>query len=148
MIPAFDETGNLPRGIHEAPWDEVMSRLGATPCRRGLLERSLPAFRQFQRAGCRSLYLAGSFATRKDCPGDIDVLWDPDGVDSSVLMTGDPVLGDSTPGARLLQTLRFGAEFIPLDVPRSGLPFLDFFQTVKETDAPRGIVRLDLQTLP
>jgi hypothetical protein len=40
-------------------------------------------------AGCRRLWLNGSFVTTKDEPGDFDACWDQTGVDLDTL---DPVL--------------------------------------------------------
>lgn len=143
MIPDFDTTGNLPPGIHAATWADVLRRLGTSARRQDLLRRLRPALAVLHDAGCACVYLAGSFVSAKAAPGDIDVLWDPAGVDTCMLAALAPVLADASPPAREVQKVLFGAEFIPLTVPRAGLPYLEFFQTVKETDAPRGIVRLD-----
>ena len=36
-IPPFDESGNLPEGVHEATWDEIVDRYGTNDRRRELL---------------------------------------------------------------------------------------------------------------
>lgn len=148
MLPHFAKTGNLPPGIHSASWLDVRRRFGTNGHRRRLLRRVRPALRALKRAGCTSVYLAGSFFSRKNLPGDIDVLWDPAGVDTTVLDRLAPILADDSPSRRAEHKRRYGAEFIPTTVPRSGSPYLDFFQTEKGTDAPRGIVRLDLRRFP
>jgi len=38
MLPDFDRDGNLPPGVHEAQWDEIVRRFGWTSRRRKLLE--------------------------------------------------------------------------------------------------------------
>lgn len=148
MIPAFDSSGNLPPGIHEADWDDIHARLGRGARRQHLLCLVLPALTALRDAGCGAVYLAGSFVSAKDAPSDIDILWDTAHVDRATLIRLEPLLADARPDQRCVQQSRFGAEFIPLDTPRAGLSFLEFFQTVKETDLPRGIVRLNLDRLP
>jgi len=145
MIPNFEPSGNLPPGIHSADWADVVGQLGTTDRRRALILQLRPALAIFKLAGCASIYLAGSFVTAKPSPGDIDVLWDPAGVDTTVLDLLDPLLTDPHPEAHQAQLQRYGAEFIATTEPRSGPPFLEFFQTAKEDDAPKGILRLDLR---
>lgn len=148
MIPALDASGNLPPGVHGANWPQVRVRFGRGAYRRQLLHRVEPALHAFKEAGCVTVYLAGSFVSCDPFPGDIDILWEPHGVDTRVLDLHSHLLADGSPRARFEQRERFGAEFIPQTVPRDGPPFLDFFQTEKGTDAPRGIVRLDLRNFP
>jgi Family of unknown function (DUF6932) len=38
MIPAFDECGNLPPGIHRATWTEIVARYATSIHRRDLLD--------------------------------------------------------------------------------------------------------------
>ena len=51
--------------------------------------RMLAGFRQaceeLRKAGCRLVYLDGSFVTRKDRPGDFDACWDVQNVDDAKL---------------------------------------------------------------
>lgn len=53
-----------------------------------------------------------SFVTDKDEPGDIDVAWDPDGVDVDQLLEVEPVFGDFD-DRRVSQKAKFGCEFFP-----------------------------------
>lgn len=145
MIPPFNEHGLLPPGIHQARWGDVLDVLGKGAGRRVLLRHFMKAARAFRDAGAPSLYLAGSFVSALAVPGDIDVLWDPRTFDATRLPR---VLSDASPVNRTRQKRLFGAEFIPLSVPRDGLPYLDFFQTDKATDRPKGIVQLALDSLP
>jgi hypothetical protein len=39
------------------------------------------ALNDLRDAGCKRVYLNGSFVTSKDEPGDFDACWDPTGVD-------------------------------------------------------------------
>ena len=98
-----------------------------------------------KRAGCGTVYVDGSFVTAKPQPMDFDACWAIDGVDPNRL---DPVFLDFS-NSRAKQKARFGGEFFPADLPEgmTGKTLLEFFQTDKETGAPKGIVALDLRRL-
>ena len=144
MIPQFQSTGLLPPGIHTAAWREVEARFGFTPKRRRLLAGLRQALLLLQRAGCRRVYLDGSFVTTKPNPGDIDVCWAIAGVDPEVL---DAVFLDFSQ-SRARQKARFLCEFFPADLPEglSGKTFLEFFQRDKTTGLPKGLVTLNLRS--
>jgi hypothetical protein len=145
MLPDFDESGSLPPGIHAAAWSEFAARFGSNPHRRALLgglERALAVLRA---AGCRRVYVDGSFVTSKPTPGDYDAAWEPSGVDVAALLTLDPVFGVFDNG-RAAQKAKYQGEFFPSSATEdlTGRTFLDFFQTDKNTGDPKGIVTLDL----
>jgi hypothetical protein len=93
-------------------------------------------------AGCRTLYLDGSFVTGKQVPGDYDGCWDAAGVNPTLL---DDVLLDMSNG-RLRQKAKYGGELFVAGwiESGSGRSFLEFFQTDKDTGNLKGIVALDL----
>jgi len=92
MLPAIDPaTGNLPPGMDEAPWNEVIARFGSTPRRLVLLAGLAVALRNLEAAGCQRAYLDGSLVSEKADPGDTDTCWDMEGVVGTLL---DPVLLD------------------------------------------------------
>ena len=142
MIPQFTAHGLLPQGIHPATLEEVLNRFGGNDRREQLLAGLIEALRLLRAAGCRRVYINGSFVTAKERPNDIDVCWDIDGVDPDAL---DPVFFDFSDG-RAPQKARFGAEFFPAQVPEgvTGRAFLDFFQVDKQTGEPKGIIKLEL----
>lgn len=93
-------------------------------------------------AGCRTLYVNGSFVTNKDAPGDFDACWDEEGVDPDAL---DPVLLTFDPG-RATQKAKYLGELFPATAlaDGDGMSFLDFFQTDKDSGEPKGIIAIDL----
>lgn len=143
MTPELDGSGFLPPGIHVATLDEVEARFGASAHRRQLFRGLRAVAEVLRHAGCPALYLDGSFVTGKDLPRDFDGCWDMHGVDPALL---DPTLLDFRNG-RAAQKLRFGGELFPASSKESGSgrTFLDFFQTDKDTGAPKGIVKIELQ---
>lgn len=73
MLPPFDPlTGRLPDGEHEVEWQEVVERFGWNVRRRQLLDGLAEVIELLVAAGCRRLWLNGSFVTAKDEPGDFD----------------------------------------------------------------------------
>lgn len=145
MIPEFNDNGNLPPGLHTADWGEIRSRFGWTTRRRELLDGLMAALELLRQAGCRQVFINGSFVTSKENPGDIDVAWDPDGVDVDRLLEVEPVFGDFE-DRRAAQKAKFGCEFFPSSSSADlvGNTFLEFFQIDKETGARKGIVVLAL----
>ena len=109
MIPDYEISGNLPPGVHWATWDEIVARFGTTPWRRDLLNGLRSALDGLRRAGCRTIYLDGSFVTDKQVPGDFDACWDEHGVDVTRI---DPVLLNFDNG-RAAQKAKFRGEFFP-----------------------------------
>ena len=128
---AFDDEGYLPPGIHPATWTMVRERFGRTAVRRRLLAGLRDGARLLAAAGCRRLWLAGSFVTdieRREArpPRDIDVGWEIAGVDLAALARLDPALDPLQPD-HAAQRRRYGAEFFAIAEPVS-IGQLDFFQ--------------------
>ena len=142
MLPDFESGGNLPPGIHWATWDEIVVKFGTSPWRRDLLAGFRSALDGLKRAGCRTVYLDGSFVTDKEVPGDFDACWDEVGVNMTLI---DPVLLEFDRG-RAAQKTKFRGEFFPASwtARMRGDVFLEFFQIDKETGQRKGIVALDL----
>jgi hypothetical protein len=105
---------------------------------RGLRE----AIRLLKTAGCERLFVDGSYVTAKEEPGDYDACWDVVNVDVDLLDSVFLEFGNK----RASQKARFLGEFFPSEAMEmmSGRTFLEFFQTDKQTGAPKGIVALDL----
>ncbi|MGH9768573.1 MAG: DUF6932 family protein, partial [Blastocatellia bacterium] len=64
MIPLLTGEGLPPPGIHWATWEEFASRFGSTAHREKLLAGLKAAMENLQQAGCREVYIDGSFVTR------------------------------------------------------------------------------------
>lgn len=148
MLPEFKKiNGLLPAGEHEATWAEVSERFGGNAGRKALLAGLLAACYSLRGAGVGFLYLDGSFVTAKKNPGDWDACYSHFGVTAALL---DPVLLDFS-NNRTAQKTKFKGEAFVAEANAAGLlgpPYLQFFQTEKGTGKPKGIVKLDLGTLP
>jgi len=147
MIPDLDERGNLPAGIHRASsWDTIHRRFGTNSHRIEMLDGLRIALHSLKQAGCKKVYLGGSFVTNKQHPNDYDCCWDANGVDENRL---DKIFLDFSPSGRQRQKFIFKGEFVLSSIIEgaTNTPFLDFFQTDRETLGRKGIVELNLEEL-
>jgi hypothetical protein len=148
VIPDFGPDQKLPPGVHWATWEELTIRYGTSSWRRKLLRNLKVALLNLKQAGCFTAYLDGSFITGKERPGDFDGCWDTRGVDPTKL---DPLfidLRDLMDGRRK-QKLKYLGELVPATAVegRSGMTYLEFFQTDKATGDRKGIIAIDLRGL-
>lgn len=146
MIPGWVDVNSiwkfLPPGIHDATLQEIELRFATNETRKALYEGFRKGVQSLKRAGCRVVFLDGSFVSDKPNPGDFDACWDPAGVDDRKL---DPVLLDFAEG-RKRQKLKYGGEFFPSSSRADGSrTFVEYFQRDKYTDKEKGIIRLRLQ---
>ena len=143
MIPAYEADGNLPAGIHWADQDEFFVRFGCNVYRRILLAGLAAGMASLKRAGCRAVYVDGSFVTTKAFPADYDCCWDNSGVDENLV---DSVFFRFDNG-RAAQKAKYLGEWFPAShMDRgTGMTFLQFFQIDKVSGEPKGIVALDLR---
>lgn len=150
MIAPFDPvSGNLPAGVHEASWEELVARFGYTPHRLRLLAGLKTALDALRAAGCRRAYIDGSFAGAKLVPNDFDACWESDGVDLARLLALAPALLDFSE-ARRSQKAAYGGELFPAEAAAdlAGRSFIEYFQRDRHTGDPKGIVELKLDDLP
>ena len=146
MIPDFNSDGLLPPGIHRSEWVEFECRFGHNGHRQRLLSGLRRVLLNLKRAGCREAFLDGSYVTRKELPDDYDGCWDTIGVDPFVL---DPVLLEFS-NFRAAQKAKYLGEMFPAQLPEgaTGKRWIDFFQTDTDTGSPKGIVAIDLESVP
>ncbi len=145
MIPHRVDIGApwtvLPPGVHEAALDELEALFATNAHRRRLLEGLSRGCEALRFAGCKAVYLDGSYVTGKPHPGDFDACWDPQDVDLAKL---DPVLLDFA-DARRAQKQKYFGEFFPSIVLADGThTFVEFFQIEKDTGLQKGIIAIRL----
>jgi hypothetical protein len=153
MIGNFEAGGNLRPGIHEATWEELVARFAKTPHRRSLSEGLKQGLQLLKSVGCTTVYVDGSFVTDKENvfneqPKDFDVCWDEKGVDVAELKILEPIFFEFS-SKRAAQKAKFKGEFFPSKYPADHKSvFLEYFQQDENTGRPKGIVKIDLETLP
>ena len=95
-------------------------------------------------AGCRRIYIDGSFINDVPLPGDFDCCWERAGVNEDLL---PPELVDlDVP--RTGQKERYRGEIFPADLPADldGTPYIDFFQrdNCRPKRQRKSIIAVDL----
>jgi hypothetical protein len=146
MIPDFVDVGGpwkvLPPGVHDATLEEVESRFATSEHRKRLFSGFKEGVMALRKAGCRKIFLDGSFITEKPVPADFDVCWDPMGVDTAKL---NPVFLDFSERRKKQKGL-FQGEFFPDHLSADGKhTFLDFFQIDKDTKNAKGVICIKFQ---
>ncbi len=110
MLPEFEEiSGNLPPGLHNVTWEEVVHRYGYNTTRRRLLVGLKKGLDALRAAGCSQYYLNGSFITAKLMPSDFDGCYPLQGINEDLL---DPVLLNTENDCEV-QRLHYRGEFWP-----------------------------------
>jgi hypothetical protein len=132
MIPAFDDRGYLPAGVHTASIDEVLKRFGETSeLRRDQADSLKWLISLCKSAGVIRLIVNGSFVTDLPEPNDIDC----------ILLLGPGYNEQSEMAAELER----GLPFLSLQIVRKDRfdDLMRFFTTDREGTS-KGIVEIIL----
>lgn len=145
MLPDLEDMSGamwplLPAGIHTATLAQVAHKFASNAHRKKLFRGLIKGLRMLKSAGCKRVFLDGSFATGKPLPNDYDACWDMTGIDYKKL---DPVILDFN-DKRKAQKIKYLGEYFPMNWPadHAGRVFLEFFQTEKDTGKPKGIIEI------
>ncbi len=147
MIPPYDQRGNLPPGIHPASWEEIEGRYAYNAERRRLLAGLKAALNNLKKAGCKRVYLNGSFITEKKMPHDYDLCWEPEGVDERLI---DPlfILTRYVLPPRREQMDKYCGEIL-ITLPHPAVfDMLSYLQLHDRSGDAKGIISIDLDQLP
>ena len=146
MIPILADMGStwkvLPPGVHDATLEEVEQHFATNKKRKQLFRGLKNACSALKVAGCTTIYLDGSYVTSKELPNDYDVCWNTMGINMKEL---DPVFLDFS-NNRKKQKAKYGGEFFPASAKADeSHPFIQYFQTDKESGLEKGIICINLQ---
>jgi hypothetical protein len=133
MIPAFNENGYLPPGIHKASLDEIADRFGRQSETRVAEMDSIRWLIDLVRGtGVERIILNGSFATAVQEPNDVDC----------VLLVNDAFFEDPTLDA----ALEDGFPFLEIEVVdrRAFDYFVESFFALDKKDIPKGMLEVIL----
>ena len=126
----------LPPGVYWATLAEIEAAFATTEHRQWLFEGILDVAEALRRAGCRNMYLGGSFVSARERPNDFDGCWDPTNVQPAAL---DPLFLNFDDD-RAAQKWRYRGEmFISGMSTGSGGTYFEFLQTHKETGDAVGM---------
>lgn len=151
MALRFKRSGLLEPGQHHISWDEFVRAYGVNKRRNALIAKMPAAFSLLRKAGCRTIFMNGSFVINPKVeldPSDYDALFLLNEISDGKLL--DPIFRMQPSGMinNKEQIARFGGEFYAAEIPsRLGGTMLEFFQQDKETGAPKGIIMLDIRRI-
>lgn len=139
----FQADGNLIVGIHLMEIDSFEDQFCYNERRRILFHGLKKAIGHLKDCGCTTIYIDGSFVTKKEFPGDFDACWELKGVDLARLKNFYPILIDFADGRRNQKNEYLGELFLaelnasPYDL------YIDFFQKDRDGN-PKGIVQINI----
>lgn len=138
----YNSFGTLASDHHLSHWNDVLKYWGTNAHRKKLIKNSEPAIELLRTLGIKKIFLAGSFASLKEKPGDIDGVFivDDDFDDEKLEALGFDLLEELE---------KYGLDFYPADMPTSktGEPHIDFFRRGRNLESP-GLIEVDLTTTP
>ncbi len=116
-LPAFNEDGDLPPGVHRATLREVLERFGhGTIQRRAVSERLARIYQLASSTGHLARFVVfGSFVTAEEEPGDVDIVllmedtFDLSTVGGEAALVFQHMEADAHFGASIFWTRRSGA---------------------------------------
>ena len=131
MIPAFNDVGYLPPGVHQATAAEIAERFGhQSELRRVQMESLRWLLELAARAGVERIILNGSFVT--------DII-EPNDVDCVLFIPAGPI------NAQAVRELRAGLPFLDIALVRSLKRFDQYVNRIFGNDrfgAPKGVIEV------
>lgn len=146
MALSYQENGQLVPGVHSLNWGTFVDEYGYNPHRLELISGFKLAIEHLKTVGCKTVYIDGSFVTKKEFPNDYDACWEHAEVDLQKLEDEYPLFFDFEDG-RANQKGYYKGELMPARVQAKTTDpptyYLDFFQLDRE-DNKKGIICLTL----
>lgn len=141
-LPAFNDEGDLPPGVHRAPLSEVLKRFGRGSVRRCAVSERLKRLYQLVTSTNQlaRFVVFGSYVTAKDDPNDVDIVLLMEDTFDLAAVTGEAALvfqhmeADAHFGASVFWTRRAGAI-------GGEQAMIDYWQ-VRREGGRRGIVEI------
>lgn len=129
--------------MHWAEWSEFVELFGYNFDRERMINGLKLAMEQLKAAGCRTIYINGSFVTREPDPRDFDACYDEETVDFTYLRINAPRLFNYYDRAG--QKAKYRGEIFPSKQPVGdyGLNSYEFFQRDRFQNK-KGIIAIDL----
>lgn len=130
------------KGIHDRTFEEVERMFNTNDRRKKIFEGFTNWARELKEAGCETIYVDGSFITKKPNPGDFDACWEAFATKN---LPSNSMLLDASDEANEWRKIKFGGDIFP----RHGNygDRVEKWQYNCRTDEHKGIIRIDLRTL-
>ena len=145
LIPDFTKDGFLPEGIYLTTWEQFTDRFCYNTTRKILAKYLHIGLLAFKNAGCKEVYVVGSFVTSKLEPSDYEICWNPNGVDTAAI---DPLLTFKGDVNHKQQNDKYKGSWVSTAlVAQDGRPVLEWFQQDSRISKTKGIITLQLQNI-
>lgn len=127
-------------GIYEFTIEKAEAQFASTPHRRRLFESFKELAKDLKEAGCKRIFLDGSFITRKDKPGDFDACWEPFEL---VNRPKDAFLIDESVEGWKARKAKYLGDIFPRHADKYG-DRVEKWQFDERTERQKGIIFIDL----
>jgi hypothetical protein len=141
MALNFNSKGYLHKTI-TLTYEEFEQHFGTNPKRMEQIKNALPCFRIFHSCGCQTVYVDGSFVSKKKYPEDIDICFDPLSVDKREIKKVFPQFYDINQRGRIRRDQM--CHIFTLEKENTEL--FDLLNADRDGN-PKGLVKLDLNEI-
>jgi hypothetical protein len=141
MSLSFNSNGHLHKTV-ELTFTDFEQEFGTNEWRKERIRNALIFFEIFLACGCRTVYIGGSFVSKKIHPDDIDLCFDLQHVNYDKLAEVFPDFFDFNKIGKICRELK--CHILTFD--NDNLQFLDMLK--KDRDgSPKGLVKVNLKNL-
>ena len=137
----FNSQGNLHQTI-SLTYEEFVTHFETNARRKQQLDNALPFFRIFHQCGCHTVYVDGSFVSKKKYPEDIDLCFDITPVDMKKLEIEFPQFFDINE----IGTIHRDQQCHIFYFNDKDHYLLDLLSTDRDNN-PKGLIKLDLRNI-
>lgn len=138
------KSGLLKSNIYEMTLTEFEEAFVNNSSRERIFKGLLLLIEHLREIGCITIYIDGSYVTKKQRPNDVDVCWVVEKGSMGMAEEKFPWLADPENNIKYLNA-NYCADVFPSDfLMYSGGTILDFFQKDKETHKLKGIIKMNI----
>ena len=141
MSLSFNSNGHLHKTL-ELTFTEFEQEFGTNKWRKERIRNALIFFEIFLACGCRTVYIGGSFVSKKLYPDDIDLCFDLQKVNPDKLAEVFPDFFDFNKIGKIRRELK--CHILTFD--NDNMQFLNMLKKDKD-GYPKGLVKLNLKDL-
>jgi hypothetical protein len=134
----------LPPGIRVYTLDQLKDEFVANPVRERIFQGLVQTLEELKAAGCKRVWLGGSYCSGKIEPGDFDLTWDPEGVDMSKL---DPTLTGPSWGTNKMRKGKYLGDIFIRDPAVTGHDHVQEWQLDERSGVKKGVMQLNLEDM-
>ncbi len=95
---------------------------------------------------CKAIYVDGSYVTSKELPNDIDVCWEDEDENGEDIYDHAELMAPILFASKEEQQQKYNMDILPAHFKsiKGKTFFINYFQLDKETDLPKGIIKIKI----